>query len=87
MTNANLMASTIQAAQGMLKLMETDVKFASAMIEQDVRFNQLPVEWRLNTIKAARIAKTWRSEGRQTLTIHPEIVRVASLASSSKMPM
>jgi hypothetical protein len=87
MTNANLMASTIQAAQGMLKLMETDVKFASAMIEQDVRFNQLPVEWRLNTIKAARIARTWRSEGRQTLTIHPEIVRVASLASSSKMPM
>ena len=84
---ANLMAGTIQAAQGMLKLMETDVKFASAMIEQDVRFNQLPVEWRLNTIKAARIARTWRSEGRQTLAMHPEIVRVASLASSSKMPM
>jgi len=84
---ANLMAGTIQAAQGMLKLMETDVKFGQSMLEQDLRFEELPVEWRLNTIKASRVARLWRSEGRQALAMHPEIVSVASLASSDKIPV
>lgn len=80
-------ASTITSAEGILAHMEKDLLFAPRMLDMDKRLDSLPEAWRMNTVKAARIGKIWRAEGRQTLAMHPEVVEASRLATSDKIPV
>jgi hypothetical protein len=73
-------------AEVMLRHMEVDLKYAPDVLA-GISPKTLALSWRGNIVRGATAAKLWRSHGRQTLAIHPEIQRETSKASSSKFPM
>jgi hypothetical protein len=81
------MTGTITSATAMLQLLESDLKFGQAMLSMDPRLEEMPPTWRMNTVKTAAVAKQWRAQGRQTLSMHPEIAAATKLATSDKIPV
>lgn len=75
----------VKSAETILSKLGEDMRFAPAIIEGDSRFDVLPVGWKLGNIRSVKAAKLWRAEGRQTLVMHPEVVRACRFASSSKI--
>ena len=76
----------VASAEAMLRHIEVDLKYAPTVLDGTAP-KRLTLSWRGNIVRGATAARLWRSEGRQTLAIHPEIQRETSKASSSKFPM
>jgi hypothetical protein len=82
------MMGTIASATAMLNMLETDLTHAPRMLmNMEAALDDLPLTWRMNTIRTAAAARLWRSQGRQTLAMHPEVVNATKLATSSKIPV
>ena len=78
--------SGIRSAEAMLKTLEYDLKMLQPILDDDPVTRPLSQAWRGNTVRAAMVAKLWRAEGRQTLVMHPEVVRECAQARSTKIP-
>lgn len=82
----SLTDSGIRSAEAMLKTLENDLKMLKPILDNEPALKDLSQAWRGNTVRAAMVAKLWRAEGRQTLVMHPEVVRECARAGSSKIP-
>ena len=81
--------NAIKSAEAMMRHCAVDQKFAPAILAGTAPktiYQDLSVTWRANIVRGNAATKLWRAEGRQTLAIHPEVVREVSKASSSKFP-
>ena len=76
----------IRSAEVILKALKIDLEQLQPILDDDPRFRSLSQTWRGNTVRAAMVAKLWRAEGRQTLVMHPEVVRECARAGSTKIP-
>ena len=76
----------VASAEAMLRHMEVDLQHVGDVLD-GTSPKRLTLSWRGNIVRGATAARLWRSEGRQTLAIHPEVQRETSKASSSKFPM
>jgi hypothetical protein len=86
MSNATT-TNAIASAEAMLRQCERDIRGAAALLPDGVPEETYPFPMQANLVRGAAVAKMWRSEGRQTLAVHPEVVHEVSRASSSKFPM
>lgn len=86
MSNATT-TGAIASAESMLRQCERDVSVAQDIMPDGLKNDRLPQGMQLNIVRGTAITKLWRSQGRQTLAMHPEVVREVSRASSSKFPM
>lgn len=77
----------VRAAETMLASLEIDLKLYQPILDDEPALREFSVTHRGNTIRAALVAKIWRAEGRQTLVMHPEVVKECRLAASSKIPL
>lgn len=77
----------VRAAEAMLNVMEKDIKMSPAVLNNDPCFREFSQTFKSNIVRSALVAKLWRSEGRQTLVMHPEVVQACRLASSNKIPV
>jgi hypothetical protein len=86
-SNANTTTSAIASAEAMLRQCQRDITWAQDIVPHGWPKERLAQSMQLNIVRGAAIARAWRAEGRQTLAMHPEVVREVSRASSSKFPM
>jgi len=77
----------IVSAESMLRQFERDVLCSKDLMPYGWPPERMPESAQLNIVRSTAVAKHWRSEGRQTLAMHPEVVRAVSGASSSKFDM
>jgi len=75
--------NSIRAAEQLLRFCEGDAKMAAEMASGSRLTDALPATWQHNIVRNTRIAKLWRSVGRQTVAMHPGLVAEVSKASSS----
>lgn len=85
-SNPTLHGGAIRSAGKILTRVEDDVKLLPAILGQDPSVDHIPKSWRGNMVRCAQVVKLWRAEGRQTLVLHPEVVRECSKATSAKIP-
>lgn len=76
----------IRSAEAILKSLAIDLEFLPRILDQDPALEKLSRVWRGNAVRSALVGKLWRAEGRQTLAMHPEVVRECALAKSTKIP-
>jgi hypothetical protein len=86
MSNATT-TNAIASAEAMLRQCERDITHTQELMPYGWPKEQLSQGQQLNIVRGSAVAKIWRAEGRQTLAMHPEVVREVSRASSSKFPM
>lgn len=87
MNTAATTSQAISSAEAILRQCEYDTRFSQTLMPYGWSHDRLPQGMQLNIVRGARVAKIWRSEGRQTLAVHPEVVEAVSRASSSKFSM
>lgn len=80
-------AGAIASAEIILAQCERDIKGSAEIIPDGVPESVMPFSWQGNIVRGGTAAKMWRSLGRQTLAMHPEVVREVRMASSSKFPL
>lgn len=80
-------AAAIAIAEAMLRQVERDIQGAATIGENGLPQDLLPFYVQGNIVRGAAVGKLWRSMGRQTLTLHPEVVEATAAATSSKFPM
>lgn len=80
-------SDVVKAAESILAQAQRDCDSAVKLIPYGVSEKVMPFAWQGNIIRGATVAKMWRAEGRQTLAMHPEVVREIRMATSSKFPL
>jgi len=80
-------SGAIASAEAILLQCERDITWAKDLMPDGWPKEALAQGQQLNIVRGSAVAKMWRAEGRQTLAMHPEVVREVSRASSSKFPM
>lgn len=82
--SASITQSAVRSAERILSAAATQAKLVSY-----IQSGQLtpPEIGALNLAKTVAVTHRWRSRGRQTMLMHPEVVREVRLATSTKVPV
>lgn len=82
----------VRSAERMLAALENDTSQAAALISMTEREAQEAIKRRhmtrdylLSVMSSKHVVDQWRAEGRQSLAVHPEIVRDMRMATSDKI--
>jgi hypothetical protein len=71
----------------MLAMVEKDAPIAQLVRDRDSRTEVLTEGARRNIMRGQRVARLWRMRGRQTLAMHPEVVReIQGMTSRDRIP-